>query len=378
MNDRTPNGSRKSSRLFFLGGVLTVVAVGMMLAVLLWRHKTGLESETAARKQAVEEGVLVRVAAATRAPDAKQVELVGEARPFTTATLYAKVSGYLRDIKVDKGDAVQAGQVLAIIESPELDRQHEAAVADATNKRSEAGRAWKLLPQQGTSREVAEAKDAAARMAEAHALAMETMKHYQVLRAPFGGVVTARFVDPGALIQSAANAQTTTQPVVTLSETDRLRVHIYLDQKYAAWVQVGDPAEVFDAARPEVRIVARVSRTSLELDARTRTLLTEIDVDNREGKIIAGSFVKVAVHLKLPPAVQAPCEALAVRDGKTCVGVLSDDHEVIYREVGISDSDGKMMTISSGLREGERVVLTPGMSILEGTRVRPADMADKK
>jgi len=378
MNDRTLNGSRKSSRLFFLGGLLTVVAIGMMLAVLLWRHKTGLESETAARKQAVEEGVLVRVAAATRAPDAKQVELVGEARPFTTATLYAKVSGYLRDIKVDKGDAVHAGEVLAIIESPELDRQHEAAVADAKNKRSEAGRAWKLLPQQGISREDAEAKDAVARMAEANALAMETMKHYQVLRAPFGGVVTARFVDPGALIQSAANAQTTTQPVVTLSETDRLRVHVYLDQKHAAWVRVGDPAEVFDAARPEVRIVARVSRTSLELDARTRTLLTEIDVDNREGRIIAGSFVKVAVHLKLPPAVRAPCEALAVRDGKTCVGVLTDDYLISYREVGISDSDGKMMTIGSGLREGERVVLNPGMSLLEGTRVRPADMGDSK
>jgi membrane fusion protein, multidrug efflux system len=378
MNDRAAEGPGKTGRLFFLGGVLTVLAFAVMLAVLLWRHQSGLASETAARKRIAEEGVSVRIAAVTRAPDTKQVELIGEARPFATTTLYAKISGYLREIKVDKGDAIHAGEVLAIIESPEIDRQHEVAVADAKNKRSEAKRAWKLLPQQGTSREDAEAREAAAQMAEAQALAMETMKHYQVLRAPFEGVVTARFVDPGALIQSAANAQTTTQPLVTVSETDRLRVHVYLDQRHAALVRVGDQAEVFDAARPEVRIAAQVSRTSRELDAKTRTLLTEIDVDNREGKLIAGSFVKVALHLKMPPAVQAPCEALVVRDRKTCVGVLTDDHKVIYREIGISESDGKMMTIGSGLHEGERVVLTPGMSIIEGTTVRPPDMEDKK
>ena len=346
-----------------------------MLSLLLWKHKTHLETERAARKEAVEEGPLVRVATATKAPDTKQVELIGEARPYTTTTLYAKVSGYLREINVDKGDAVKAGEILAIISSPEIDRQHEAAVADAKNRRSEAKRAWKLLPQSGTSQQDAEAKEAAAQMAEANALAMETMKDYQILRAPFGGVVTGRFVDPGALIQSATNAQTTTQPVVTLSETDRLRVYVYLDQKNSALVRVGDHAQVFDAARPEVRLAAQVSRTSMELDVKTRTLLTEIDVDNREGKLLPGSFVKVALRLKTSPAVQAPCEALVVREGKTCVGILTDGHKVSYREVVVAESDGKMMSIASGLLEGEKVLLNPGMSISEGDKVQPAEVA---
>ena len=378
MDDTLSNGPRKSSKLFYLGGVLAVLVAAGMLTLLLWKHETRIEVERAARKEAVAEGPLVRVATATRAPDTKQVELIGEARPYTTTTLYAKVSGYLREIKVDKGDAVKAGEVLAVISSPEIDRQHEAAVADARNRRAEAKRAWRLLPQAGTSQQDAEAREAAAQVAEANALAMETMKEYQVLRAPFEGVVTGRFVDPGALIQNAANAQTTTQPVVTLSETDRLRVHVYLDQKHSALVRAGDQAEVFDAARPEVRLAANVSRTSMELDAKTRTLLTEIDVDNREGKLLSGSFVKVALHLKMPPAVQAPCEALAVREGKTCVGLLTEGHSVSYREVGISDSDGKMMTIGSGLQEGERVLLNLGMSVTEGDKVQPVEVAEKK
>lgn len=378
MDERPLNEPRKTSRLFFLGGVLTVLAVGVMLSVLLWRHQTHLKAERQILGEAAKEGPLVRVAAATRAPDIKRVEILGEAQPYTTATIYAKICGYLGEIRVDKGDTVRKGEIMAVIHSPEIDRQHEAAVADAKNRRSEAQRAWKLLPQSGTSQQDAETKQAAAEMAEANALAMEVTKGYQILRAPFGGVVTARFVDPGALIQSATNAQTTTQPVVTLSETDRLRVFAYLDQKNASLVKVGDHAEVFDAARPDVRFAARVSRTSSKLDVKTRTLLTEIDVDNREGKLLPGSFVKVALHLKMPSAIQVPCEALVVREGKSFVGLLTDEHKVAYVEIGVAESDGKLLTISSGLQEREKVVLNPGMSLAEGTQVQPFDLGEKK
>jgi membrane fusion protein, multidrug efflux system len=378
MDEKPPGSSRSSSRMFFVGGLVSLLAVGVMLGLLLWQKKTHLAVERQARKEAVEEGPLVRVAPVIKAPDAKRVELIGEARPYTTTTLYAKVSGYLREIRVDKGDPVQEGEILALIESPEIDRKHEAAVADAKNRRSEAKRAWKLLPQSGTSQENAEAKEAAAEVAEAHASAMKTMKDYQVIRAPFGGVVTARFVDPGALIQDATSAQTTTQPVVALSETDRLRVYVYLDQRNAALVKVGDHAEIADVARPEVKLTARVSRTSRELDAKTRTLLTEIHVNNREGKLISGSFVRVALHLEVPPALQVPCEALVVQEEKTCVGILTEDHRIAYREVGVSESDGKVLIISSGLQEGEKVVLNPGMSLLEGARVQPFALEEKK
>jgi membrane fusion protein, multidrug efflux system len=378
MENGPPNAPRKSNRMFFIAGVLALLVVGATLGVLLWQKNTHLVTERQVRKQAAEEGPLVRVVAATRAPEVKRVEFIGEARPYTTTTLYAKVSGYLREINVDKGDAVKEGEIVAVIESPEIDRQYEAAVADAKNRRSQAKRAWKLLPQSGTSQESAEAREAEAEMAEANASAMATMREYKILRAPFGGVVTARFVDPGALIQNAANAQTTTQPVVTLSETDRLRVFVYLDQKNAALVKVGDHAEVNDVARPEVQLKARVSRTSMELDAKTRTLLTEVDVDNRKGKVIPGSFVRVVLHLKMPPAVQVPCEALSMQKNQYCVGILNEDRRVSYREVGVVGSDGKMLAISSGLQEGEKVVLNPGMSIPEGTRVQAFDMEEKK
>jgi RND family efflux transporter MFP subunit len=275
---------------------------------------------------------------------------------------------------VDKGDPVTQGQILAVIESPEIDRQYDAALADAKNKRAEAKRAWRLLPQGGASQQAAEAAEAAAQMAEAYTAVLQSQKDYEILRAPFRGTVSARYADPGALIQSATTAQTTALPLLGLSQSDRLRVYVYLDQKNAGLVQVGDSAEISDAARPETKLPATVSRTSRELDAKTRTLLTELEVANEAGRIVAGSFVNVALTLRNPPGVQIPGEALAIRGETTTVGVLNDQDRVNFRPVVIAESDGKVVNVSAGLTEGEKVILNPGKGIVEGDRVQPIDL----
>src|SRR5262249_46655958 len=147
------------------------------------------------------------------------VELIGEARPFAAVTLYAKVSGYLKSVSVDMGDRVKAGQVLAVIESPETDRAYSAAKEDFDNKQVKAQRIAKLLDKKFASPDEADQARTEAAVARERLAGLEEQRAYETLRAPFDGRVTARFADPGALVQNAASSQTSALPVVTVAQT---------------------------------------------------------------------------------------------------------------------------------------------------------------
>ncbi len=358
-------------RSLFISGIALIVIAVVFLLVMFIKRQTYLRNEIKERVAVVKAGPEVRVVTAKRSPGERSVTLVGEARPYAEVTLYAKVSGYLKEIRVDKGDRVDAGQILAVIESPELDRQYDAALFDAKNKLVYAERE-KILGDKGyISKQEAEDSGTAAKVAEANAESLRMQKDYEILRAPFSATVTARFADPGALVQSAVNAQTTALPVLNLSRTDKLRIYIYLDQRDAVFVHVGDRAEISDAARSDVRLYAPVARISGQLDARTRTLLTELDLENRNGRILAGSFVQVSLTLKTTPAVEIPAAALLMKAEKAFVAVVTPGNKVEFRPVTIVDSDAKTARFSSGLDEGERVVLNPGWGISDGQQVQP-------
>ncbi len=371
MRNPTPQTPKRRATLFFAASILAVVGAAVILYFLVENRRGSVKDERDHRETDGASGRRVRVVSATRGPDTRTVVLLGEARPYTTVTLYAKLSGYLREIRVDKGDRVEAGQVLAIIESPELDRQYDAALADAKQKRVDAERAKRLLPEKAIPMQVAEQAEAAAQVAEATAKSLEAQKQYEILAAPFPAKVTARFVDPGALVQAATSSQTTNQPIVTLSETDRLRIYAYVDQKNASFVRLGDRAEVADRARPDVKLPVTVSRISGELDLNTRTLLTELDLDNRLGKILPGSFVQVSLSIRMPSYVEIPATALRMKGEKASVGVVSPDNRLTLRSVAIAESDGKTVRLSSGLRAGEKVILDPGEGVADGERIQP-------
>jgi RND family efflux transporter MFP subunit len=330
-------------------------------------------NETRDRLAAVKAGPEVQVVFAKHASGERLLRLTGEARPYAAVTLYAKVSGYLKEIKVDKGDRVNAGQVIAVIESPELDRQYESAVVDAQDKRRDATREKILVEKNLVSQQDADHAEAAAREAEANAEALKTQKEYEILRAPFHGTVTARFADPGALVQSAANSQTTALPLVTLSQTDKLRVYVYLDQKDAALVRIGNRAEISDSSRPDVKLAASIARISGELDPKTRTLLAELDVDNKQGLLLAGSLVQVSLKLKTAPSIEIPAEALLMKEDKAFVAIITRGDKVNFQPVVLADSDGKTVRISSGLEEGQHLVLNPGFGITDGAQVQPVE-----
>jgi membrane fusion protein, multidrug efflux system len=368
MNERS---EEKSKSIFRIAGVTLAVAPFVLLVLFLYHHWASVTQETASRTAAVQAGPIVQTAKATRAPDTWKMSFVGEALPFTETLLYAKVSGYLSIINVDKGDKVQADQLLAVIQSPELDRQYDATVADATSKRLIAQRNNELLKKGSVSPQTAEQSEATAKTSEETAAALLAQKNYELMRAPFAGTVTARYVDPGALIQSAVSVQTSAQPVLMLSETDRLRIYIYPDQKTAGLVRIGDKAEISDIARGDVKVSGSVTRTSSRLDTKTRTLLVEIDVDNKEQKFLAGSFVRVVLSIRTPSFVRIPAGALVMRGDKAFVTTLTRDDTVKFLPVTIYDSDGKNVTLSSGLEEGAEVIPDLGDTVVDGQRAQP-------
>jgi len=361
-------------------GVIYAVGVGVLVATVVGVVGLGTHRSSQAREEAgasAEEqsrGARVRVAKAVASPPVRKLTLQGEARAFSQVTLYAKVSGYLRAINVDKGDKVKAGQVLATIEAPELDKQIASASADAKNKRVNAKRFEALAPSNMVSAQEVEAAQAGALVAEANQAALSTQGGYRVLKAPFAGVVTARFADPGALIQSATSGQTGALPIVTVANPDRLRVYVYLDQASASYVHVGDTAEVKLPERPGFSRKATVTRASGQLDVKTRTMLTEIDVENKDAAILPGSFVSVTLEYKVPSLVQMPVEGLIVKGDKTLAAVIDEGNKVHYRSVVVADDDGTTVRLVSGLKAGERVALNLGSSeVDDGAPVQPLE-----
>jgi RND family efflux transporter MFP subunit len=359
--------------VYFVVAIVFLLAAIVAYVSLSNRRELSLQTEAQAREGTLSAGPRVQFITAARGPSEKRIELVGEAKPYAQVTLYAKVSGYLRDIKVDIGDRVTKDQVLAVIESPELDRQYEAALADAKNKEAEAKRYLDLLPKKAVSAESAEDRATAAMVAKKNVAALEAQKDYKIIRAPLAGTITARFVDVGALIQNAGNSQAAATPVVTVSNVDRLRVYAYAEQKTAGSIQVGDRAHIWDSTSPGKRVSASLSRTSVQLNARTRTLLLEFDVENRHGTFTAGSFVQVALIFQAPTRVEIPVEALSFRDNKPFAVVLGQDNRVNLRPVILEESDGKMVKLQSGVEAGEKVALNAGGALSDGDVVQPID-----
>jgi RND family efflux transporter MFP subunit len=267
---------------------------------------------------------------------------------------------------------VGEGDVVAVIESPELDRQYDAAVADAAFKRSSANRSRSLASPGVVSQREAEQDTSQAEVAEAQLAALKTQKSYETLRAPFAGTVTARFADPGALVQNASSAQTSALPLVTISTVDRLRVYAYLDQHDAADVRAGDPVEIAVPGRG-LTVHGSVARVAGELDPKTRTMLVESDVDNRASQIVPGSYVSVSLELSSAPQIELPVEALLTREGKTQVAVVGDGDRVQLVSVTVASDDGTSVRLASGLSGGERVALDLGDRAHEGQKVQPFD-----
>ncbi|MEA2980229.1 MAG: hypothetical protein QOF09_2052 [Alphaproteobacteria bacterium] len=365
----TASGSGRSIRFYLFGAVLTAVAFIAVGYFHLSRNHT-VATAREARAINVDRGPRVEVVAATQGPSERTVTMLADVRANSTAILYAKVSGYVKRVEVDRGDRVQAGQVVAVIESPEIDQQYAAAVTDLEHKRRNLARSQDLFAKGNTTQVAMLQFETDARMAEANVKGLETMKGYQTIRAPFSGRVTARFVDPGALITNAQTNMVSALPIVTISDDSRLRVFCYVQQQDVPFINVGDVADIVDASNPERRMQAKVSRMTGELETRTRTMQIEINIDNTEGFLVAGSFANVTLHIPIKSYPQIPVSGLLVKGNDSFVAMVEND-TLRYKPIRVATTDGNTVTVAEGLRQGDRIAINLPDEMTDGAKVQP-------
>ena len=364
---------RRDSFVIFYIIAFVIVAIAAGAVWYYWSSKqTHLAQDAKTRTAELDAGPTVVVATSSKGPVVRRITLVGEAAPYKATTLYSKVGGYLTNIAVDTGDHVRTGQLIAEVETPELDAEYRSAVASLENKQRLLKRSQELTAKGFFSQQALDnaETDVTVELGRVHEL--RTRQGYRTLRAPFSGVVTARFVDAGALVTNAANNQTSSQPVVTISDTSRLRVTAYVEQVDAPYVTPGTEVEIVDASNPERRNKGKVSRTGGGLDSRTRTLMAEVDFDNSKGAFIAGSYVNMTMLIPATSYVEVPAPALVVRDKKNYVAVVGSDNHIKLTPIEISGTDGRTIRILSGLNEGTRVALSLANTIPDGAKVNPA------
>jgi RND family efflux transporter MFP subunit len=266
---------------------------------------------------------------------------------------------------------VTAGQVLGVLESPEVEQQVVAAEADLAVKRRTFERYQQLVKKDFVSVQDFETARAQFEVSQATLKQARALRAYQTLRAPFAGVVTARFADPGALIPAATGSTESALPLVEIADLRRLRVLVFVQQDAAPFVHAGDGVDVRVDEQPDVCIAAPVSRCASALDPRTRTMLCEIWLDNEKG-LYPGTFVHVTFHLAAPRTPLVDSSALVLRKNKPSVAVVGDGR-VRFVPVRTGLDDGKTVQIVDGLRPGDRVVVAPPAELADNDVVQPVE-----
>lgn len=287
--------------------------------------------------------------------------------------MYAKISGYLEKIYVDKGDTVTEGEVLAYVDNPEIDQQYKSAVADYDNKKKIAERDQLLLQKKFLAQEEADISQTNADMAEANVKSLEQQQQYKYLKAPFSGIIIARYVDPGALIQNADNSQTSAQPVVSMSDLKKLRIYAYIEQSDAAFLKTGDSVEITLPEKPNIHLKATISRLADELDTHTRMMLGEVDIDNKNNIVVPGSYVQMHIKYSINlngREVLIPSVALIIHNDSNMVAIIDKDSTLHFRKVKVGVNTGEKVSILDGVNIGDHVALSVGESFKEGQKVR--------
>ena len=348
--------------------IAAVIAAAAGTAALFARERAAQARQEEVLKKELEQGPVVRVARVAVAPADRVVSLPAEVWAEQRSTLYAKVSGYVSKVLVERGDKVRKGQELAVLESPDLDALVASAQAELTFRRQQLGRVERLASSGRVSVQDREAADEGVKLARAALARAEIQKGYQVLRAPFDGTVTARYADPGALLPAATGSTSSAQPLLEVAQLDRLRIALHLGQDDAARVRVGDQVQL-QASPEQAPLEARISRISQRLEPRTRTMLCEIDLAQPPAGLYPGAFVQTRLPLHGPPRPLIPTDALVGLGGQLFAAIV-EDGKVHFQRLRLGADDGANVEVLDGLRGGELVALNLGPEVPDGSPVR--------
>jgi RND family efflux transporter MFP subunit len=377
--------------------IVIVLLIGVAFAAGYFprSHRDAALNEEAQARSAALLGVSVQFPQKTQASSA--LELPGNIQPLQETSLYARTTGYLKKWYFDIGAKVKAGQVLAEIDAPDVDAQLESSRADLENARAAYERATVNLnyaqttlkryeslisTQSVTAQEIdqyrqnalsAHAAAASAKAAvdsdQAKVKQFQDMVAFEKVTAPFDGTITVRNYDVGALI--AANGTGGVMPLFRLAETDVLRVWVNVPQSYATAIHTGLEARLSVREYPDQTFAGKVSNTAGALDTATRTLLTEVQVPNPDGKLISGMFSEMIFQVTRPaPPLLIPAGALIESAEGNQVAIVGSDDVVHYRKIEMGRDFGTSIEITSGLHDQDQVVTNPGERLSDGIKVR--------
>jgi RND family efflux transporter MFP subunit len=357
-------------RPFYAGWIVVALIAIALTTGLVMARSLRLTEQASQIEAQLANGPRVLVAPVTHSPTQRSLRLPANLHGYIETPVYAKVAGYLKEIKVDKGDRVSKGQVIAILESPELDQQVTNAranyeLAAVTDRRQQI-----LLRQGVVAPQTADQTHAAMFEAKANLDQLVAEKAYEVITAPFDGVITARYVDPGQLIPQVITPAGTSTPVVAMATLSPLRVYIDTPQSLAPLIHDGTPAIVTVNEFPGRKFEGRITRHPNALTAATRTMLTEIDLLNTDGTLYPGMYAMVDLKVAIPAGVpMVPDDALIFRDGQPFVPVVRNDR-LTLAPVTLGYDNGISVEVTDGIREEDMVALNVGQSARDGQPVQ--------
>jgi RND family efflux transporter MFP subunit len=315
------------------------------------------------------------------------LELPGRLEAYARAPIYARVSGYLKDWKVDIGAPVRTGQVLGEIEAPDLDQQLSQAKADLMTAQANeelakttAERWQRLLKTDSVSVQEVDmkvgdfaAKEAIVKAAGANVERLQVLEGFKRMVAPFDGIVTARDTDVGALINAGSGKGL---ELFVVSDIHRLRLYVNVPQNYVAQVRPGTKARVTVPEHPGQAFVATVETSSQSVDPASGSTLVQLGVDNPAGQLLPGAFANVHFDLPLASAdLSVPASALIFDHSGVRVATVGADNRIAFKAVGIARDLGDVVQIASGLAASDRIVDSPPDGIGTGDQVRIATAA---
>jgi len=372
-------------------GLWMLVAAALVLGLGIYAGLQGRRGADAALKRATEEAATPTVAVVSPSPASSTDELVlpGTARAFTDAPIYARASGYLKKWYADIGSRVTQGQILAEIETPELDQQLRQARADLDNARANMEMArttaerWQtLLRRDAVSRQEADekttdynAKKAIVESNGANVKRLEDLQAFQKIAAPFDGIITARNTDIGALIDAGAGGQA--RELFRLAAVGKLRVFVSVPQAYAQSARPGTPTTITLEENPGKIYRGTLARTSNALDPSARTMLSEVEMENPGGEVFPGAYVIVRLHVSREArGMTIPANTLLFRAEGLRVAVVRNGRAELV-PVTLGRDYGRSVEVVAGLAPADSVILDPADSLVSGTavRVRPSEPA---
>jgi RND family efflux transporter MFP subunit len=366
-------------------GLLGVVIALLIIAVVVIAGIVPRRRARAELKSETRELAIPSVAVVHPAPGATQTEIVlpGNVQAYSDSPIYARTNGYLKKWYVDIGGRVKAGQLLAEIETPEVDQQLDQARADLNTARANyklseitAARYADLLKTDSVSKQDVdnangdfEAKKAMVASADSNVRRLEELQAFEKVYAPFDGVITARNTDVGHLINSGAGTPAT--ELFHIAAIQTLRVYINVPQDYSQSARVRLKADLEFQEFPGRRFQGTLVRTAESIDVASRTLLVEVDVDNRNGELLPGAYAQV--HLKVPTSVRTlelPVSALIFRSQGLQVGTVDKNSSAVLKSVSLGRDMGNTVEIVSGLSPDDVVITNPPDSLISGEEVR--------